>query len=195
MKFTIVMTMFGSSVDLFMRSLQCVLNQTHRNWELLIIRDGPGTTRVEELLQNFRDRDIKFISLPAAEGCWGNVSRRHGVEIATGDYVCWLGHDNTIYPNYLSDHATNIHYNPRCISLVHIEYWNDLHNYVGVFPNKNIGYAEVDLLNFAMPIDIAKEVAFLPKDDKKRDADYWTFDAARQLLPLERSRTIAGVHY
>ncbi len=81
-------------------SIDSILNQTYRNWELIIVNDC-STDNTLEIINEYAKRDgrIKIISnqknkkLPA--------SLNIGFEYAQGDYYTWTSDDNIYYPEAL----------------------------------------------------------------------------------------------
>lgn len=198
--FSLVMTVF-ETWEFFPRALSCVLQQTDPDWELLIVVDGPapeelpGPRAVLRALERWKiPQRIEVIELPRAEGCWGNVGRARGLQMATGDYVCWINHDNLIAPNYLSAHRENLERTPRCVSVVDIDLWQR-HVYRGRFPQQ-LRRSRVDLLSLAVPVDVAREVAaFGPAMERIYAADWEVFQACRAALPVEWNHTVVGTHF
>lgn len=73
-------------------ALQSVLDQTHENWECLIVNDGsPDNT--EEVAKNWVAKDARFIYLHKENG--GVSSARNlGIDKAKGDYLQFLDSDD-----------------------------------------------------------------------------------------------------
>lgn len=202
------------------RAITDVCRQKYLDWELLILQDGevPGEEAVDEFK---RESDttrmtgfmpahivsattpvlgaghrIELISLPRAEGCFGNVGRHKAMEQSQGDYICWVNHDNQISPDFLRAHKENIYRTPGCISLVSIDYWKGS-IYHGVFPRAGeLIFRHVDMLCYALPLDVAKEVdAFGPDMEDSGAADWITLQRAMEIAPVERSLGIVGTHF
>lgn len=70
-----------------------VINQTHENWELLIVNDGSKDTTEEKILQ-FEDSRIKYFY---QENNGVSAARNVGLKNMTGDYFCFLDADD-VYP-------------------------------------------------------------------------------------------------
>ncbi len=207
MKFTIVVTVF-SPYDVFVRLLTGIFRQRYTDWELIVVLDGP----VPEDQMEFHPRryvwamgnrwesevmpdKVRFLTLPRAEGCWGNVSRHAAMDEATGHYICWVNHDNTVTPDFLMTHRENIKSKPGCISVVSTDHWKGA-KYHGVFPRDTIAFRHIDLLCYAMPLEIAREIgAFGPEDQTIHNADWLTMERAMKLRPVVRSDTVVATHF
>lgn len=79
------------------KTVESVLNQTYRDFELLIINDG-STDNSLEVLSKFKDQRIRIISKPN-----GGVSsaRNYGIKNAKGNYIFFLDADDIIIPTCL----------------------------------------------------------------------------------------------
>lgn len=200
MKFSIVMTAFEPWL-LLPRALACVGQQTHSVWEVIVAVDGPcpdGPDDPRRVIQSFRQHhprhSIELLELPRAAGCFGNVGRNVALSRGTGDYVCWVNHDNLIAPDYLATHAENIRSQPGCISVVGIEYWTGGTCH-GSFP-RQLARSKIDLLNFSVPMDLARRVqAFGGNHQRVYAADWLTFADCRRHAPVVQSSRIVGCHF
>ena len=131
---------FRNASNTLRRAIDSILNQTFRNFELILINDGSDDHPID-ILSDFDDPRIKIIHLPTS----GIVfSLNHGVHISRGKYIARMDADDFSYPErlelqqqYLTQH--------RNIGVV-----SGLINYAGD-RKKNQGYAlYVDWLNSLM---------------------------------------------
>lgn len=199
-KFSLLMTVY-EPWELLPRALACLGQQTWPYWELWLLIDGPcptGEYDPRRIVHSFRRHQpqhaVELCELPRAAGCFGNVSRHAGLKFATGDYVCWINHDNLIAPDYLATHAANIAQSPGCVSVVGIDYWRGgvCH---GPFP-RALSRSRIDLLNFSVPTTLARQVqAFGPANQERYAADWDTFAACRLLAPVVQTHRIVGTHF
>lgn len=82
-------------VNVIERAVNSVLNQTYKNWELLIVDDGStdGTQILIEDKYGADDR-VKFMKRPASRKKGANACRNIGIEHARGDYIAFLDSDD-----------------------------------------------------------------------------------------------------
>jgi glycosyltransferase involved in cell wall biosynthesis len=74
-------------------TIQCVLDQTWDNIELVIVNDG-STDNTENSIRNFLgDKRVKYI-IQANIGCSG--AKNTGLSIATGDFIQYLDADDIL---------------------------------------------------------------------------------------------------
>lgn len=83
--------------DYLAQSIQCVLDQTFRDFEL-IISDNASDDRTEEICREFAEKDPRIRYYRNAEniGAAGNYNRL--VELARGEYFRWSNADDLLAP-------------------------------------------------------------------------------------------------
>lgn len=96
---SVIMPAYNAAVFIA-ESIQSVQQQTHSNWELLVIDDASldGTAEVVEGFSRKDDR-IKLHSLPTNQGA--GFARNIGIKAATGDFICFLDADDLWKPHKL----------------------------------------------------------------------------------------------
>lgn len=82
-------------------TIESVLNQTYKDWELLII-DDCSTDNSEEIIRDFSSRDsrIKFFKTNAPSGSPA-LPRNIGIDHSTGDCIAFLDSDDIWLPDKL----------------------------------------------------------------------------------------------
>ena len=96
-KISIVVPLYNTPLDFLEELLDSVANQTYRNWELCCVDAGQDAA-VGQLVQARAKADhrIRYQKLTENEGIAGNTN--HGFELATGDYIALLDHDDILHP-------------------------------------------------------------------------------------------------
>ena len=74
------------------KCLDCIINQTYRNLEILIINDG-STDNTLNIIKKYNDKRIRVIS---TENKGLSLSRNVGIENAKGDYLYFIDVDDFI---------------------------------------------------------------------------------------------------
>lgn len=81
-------------------SILSVLNQSYKNWELIIVNDG-STDETKKIVENFlSDPRIKFIDLPRNNGVAN--ARNKAISISSGDIISFLDADDLWHKDKLA---------------------------------------------------------------------------------------------
>lgn len=81
------------------RSIKSVLNQTYRDFELIIIDDG-STDNTETLVKQYQEKDKRILYYK--QGNQGaSAARNSGIELAKGEYIAFQDSDDEWLPNKL----------------------------------------------------------------------------------------------
>ena len=71
--------------------INSVINQTYKNLEIIIV-DDKSTDNSLSIINSFKDKRIKVISLKENSGV--SIARNKGVEVSTGELICFLDSDD-----------------------------------------------------------------------------------------------------
>ncbi len=90
--------------NLISETIDSVLLQTHRNWELIIVDDG-SIDNTEEVVTKYTKNDnrINFFKRPKNRLKGPNSSRNFGIEKSNGIYILSLDSDDWLLPDYLKN--------------------------------------------------------------------------------------------
>ncbi|WP_429110982.1 glycosyltransferase [Aeromonas rivipollensis] len=105
---SVIMTNFGWS-EYVAVAIQSILDQTHANFELLVIDDHSDKNAYRKLLNYIRkkkDRRIKLIQLRRNAGTYR--AKNHGLSIANGDYITFQDSDDWSHPNRLREQLAEL---------------------------------------------------------------------------------------
>lgn len=96
-KFSIVIPTYNRA-RLLQRCLQSVKDQTYHNWEAIVV-DNYSEDDTEDVIKSFNDDRIKYLK----NHNYGiiAVSRNKAIEMATGDWICFLDSDDCWLSNKL----------------------------------------------------------------------------------------------
>ena len=90
------MPAYNASQYIF-EAIQSVLNQTHENWELIIVNDGSTDTTRDEVFK-FSDRRIKYFE---QENKGVSAARNMALATMKGNFFCFFDADDVMPPNSL----------------------------------------------------------------------------------------------
>lgn len=112
-KFSVVMPVYNTPIKLLRECIESVLHQIYPNWELCIADDNSSDPEVREVLEEYAKRDDRIKVVFRTEN--GHISRasNSAIEVATGDWIALLDHDDLLAPNALFCMADAINSNPN----------------------------------------------------------------------------------
>ncbi len=95
---SIVMPVFNGA-DLIREALDSILNQSYRNFELIIIDDG-SQDNTREILEEYARRDARLQVIHQENQKLPKALTR-GFQLAKGEFLTWTSHDNRLKPDFL----------------------------------------------------------------------------------------------
>ena len=100
-KISILVPVYNTPAVFLKQMIQSVRKQTYSNWELCIANANPTNPEVAEILRvaSKIDARIKVVDVPENEGIAQNTNR--ALEIAAGEYIGLLDHDDLLAVNAL----------------------------------------------------------------------------------------------
>ncbi len=99
-RISVVMANFNGGQYL-RRAVRSVLDQTHRNLELILSDDGSRDDSRDIIRQEMaRDRRIRLVEAPASTGPAG--ARNRALAVASGDWIAIVDSDDIIHPERLA---------------------------------------------------------------------------------------------
>ena len=100
-KISILVPVYNTPAVFLKQMIQSVRKQTYSNWELCIANANPANPEVAEILRvaSKKDERIKVVDVPENEGIAQNTNR--ALEIAAGEYIGLLDHDDLLAVNAL----------------------------------------------------------------------------------------------
>ena len=99
---SVIIPTYGGTKELE-RAITSVLNQTYKNFELLVVDDNnPGTPErnsTKSIISLFSDQRLKYICHEKNKN--GSAARNTGIKYSNGKYICFLDDDDFYLPNRL----------------------------------------------------------------------------------------------
>lgn len=165
-KVSVIIPVYGAE-QYIAATLQSVLDQTYKNFEVLVIDDG-SLDRSIEICQQFQDPRIQIIS-QKNRGLAG--ARNTGIRNAKGDYLAFLDADDLWLPEKLEKHVEHLEKSPDVgISYCCSAFINETGMPLGIYQTpKLIGITLPNLLcrnpisNGSVPVirqEVFKEIKF-----------------------------------
>jgi len=112
-KISVIMPVYNPPEQFLREAIESVINQSYPNWELCIADDCSTKAYVKEVLteyQNLYPDKIKVVFREVN----GHIceASNSALSLATGEYVCFLDHDDKLHPHALYYVAEEINKNP-----------------------------------------------------------------------------------
>lgn len=98
--FSIILPTFNRAHMIHL-AIESVLNQTYKDWELIIIDDG-STDKTKDIIEKFIEKDnrVKYLYQKNKER---SAARNYGVKEAKGNWICFLDSDDIYHINHLEE--------------------------------------------------------------------------------------------
>jgi GT2 family glycosyltransferase len=109
---SIAMTTFETRPEYLRSALESVLAQAYGNWELCIADDRSRAPHVAAILREYASRDARVRFTIREKN--GHISRatNDALALATGEFVCFLDHDDVLTPDACFELALCINRHP-----------------------------------------------------------------------------------
>lgn len=107
-KFSLVVPLYNTPVEYFHDMVASVLAQSYANLELVLVNGSPQHEELGQAIEAVagNNSQVKVVALDQNQGIVGNTNA--GVAAATGDFVCFLDHDDVLEPDCLYWYARGI---------------------------------------------------------------------------------------
>jgi GT2 family glycosyltransferase len=111
-KFSVIMPVYNIQAQWLERAIQSVLNQIYPDWELCIADDASTVPDVRKVLSRYSGLDRRIKVVFRSEN--GNIAAasNSALELATGDYIALLDHDDELAIDSLFEAAKLITQHP-----------------------------------------------------------------------------------
>ena len=109
-KISVIVPMYKTKEKFFKDLVNCMINQTYSNWELCL---ADGSPEKNDNLKKYYEKDerIKYKFLNENKGIAGNTNA--AIDMATGDYIALLDHDDILSEYALYEVVYNINKFPN----------------------------------------------------------------------------------
>jgi len=109
---SIVMPIYNPPLPVLREAIQSVLAQTYPEWQLCLVNGGSTVAGLRELLTELAQPDSRIIvqHLAHNQGISGNSNE--ALKLATGEFVLFFDHDDTLAPHMLYEVIQSLHQQP-----------------------------------------------------------------------------------
>lgn len=115
---SIVTPVYDSVIEYLTQTVESVLGQVYTNWELCLVDDGTNRTELIRYLHSLKDPRIKVRVNRLNRGI--SEATNIAIGMATGEYTCFLDHDDLLTQDALLEVASVINAHPN-VKLVYTD--------------------------------------------------------------------------
>jgi GT2 family glycosyltransferase/SAM-dependent methyltransferase len=102
---SVVMPTYNSRLEWLEEAIASVQNQTYPHWQLCIADDASTHPEVRQMLEHYSVHDPRIQVLCREINGHISAATNSALTLATGDFVCFLDHDDRLHPDALLELA------------------------------------------------------------------------------------------
>lgn len=111
-KFSLITPAWNTGLRYMEELIYSCMLQSWPNWELIIVDNGSTTTEHFPVIEAWQQRDQRIKLVKESKNLGISGGRNRALEIASGDLICILDHDDIIHPQVLGAFARVLAKNP-----------------------------------------------------------------------------------
>lgn len=111
--FSIIMPVYNPDPKLLAAAIDSVIDQLYGDWELCISDDVSPNAQVRKMLQAYMAKDKRIKVVFREENGHISANTNSALELATGDYLLFMDHDDLLTPNCLFEFVKHINAKPE----------------------------------------------------------------------------------
>lgn len=109
-KISVLMPVYKTPEKYLREAIESILGQTFKDFELLVLDDCPQDSRVEAIVESYKDKRIKYSRNEKNMGI--SPTRNKLIEMSQGEYLAVMDHDDVSVPERLEKQAAYLDSNP-----------------------------------------------------------------------------------
>lgn len=111
--FSFIVPLYKTPLDYLRVMADSVLGQTYSHLQLILVNSSPELPDLVAEVERYREADsrVTVVSLEENLGITENTNR--GIDVATGDFCCFLDHDDYIDANLLFEYVAALNEDPE----------------------------------------------------------------------------------
>jgi len=109
---SVLVPVYNTDKIFLRKAIDSVLTQSYSNWELCVADDASRASHVRKVLEDYARRDPRIKVIFRAENGHISAASNSALELAAGDYVALLDHDDELAPHALHFVVDAINRNP-----------------------------------------------------------------------------------
>ena len=109
---SVVLPTYNTPTEYLAECIDSVLDQSYPKWELCIADDASSDPSVRRMLMDYAERDPRIKVKFRDQNGHISAATNSAIELANGEYIALLDHDDILWPNALFEMAQAINRNP-----------------------------------------------------------------------------------
>jgi hypothetical protein len=167
-KITVICPIFNT----YPHIIHSLVAQTHQNWELILVHDGPNETNLKAIIQSIGEPRVKYSETKQRSGNWGHKIRSEEIQkLPNQGFVLITNPDNYHVPTYFERMLSGFTYDAIkatfCSQMVH-----SYVNWKVINCQLKRGY--LDCAGVLLKNEAAKQVGW--RDIESHSADWFFFN-------------------
>ncbi|MDH7911516.1 glycosyltransferase family 2 protein [Winogradskyella sp. SYSU M77433] len=111
-KVSIIIPLYNS-VSFFEETIKSIIDQSYKNWEIIIVDDGSEDGSYE-LAKEYASDNIRVVKNRGKGAC---AARNYGLDLAVGDYIQFLDADDLISEDKIQNQLAQLERNSKSITV------------------------------------------------------------------------------
>jgi O-antigen biosynthesis protein len=110
--FSVIMPAYETPRAYLIEAIESVIAQSYPHWELCIADDASPSSDVREIVSSYAAKDVRIKGVYRTVNGHISEASNSAIEIASGEYIGLLDHDDTLMPDALFENALALNLNP-----------------------------------------------------------------------------------
>lgn len=110
-KVSVLVPLWNTQESFLREAIDSVLNQTYKDFELILLNDSPENTDLDRIVQSYDDARIRYYRNEKNLGI--SETRNKLIRLAEGDYLAVLDHDDAMLPSRLEKQVQYMEKHPK----------------------------------------------------------------------------------
>lgn len=121
-KISIVVAVYNAEKYL-KKCIDSLLEQTYKNTEIILVNDCSKDSSLS-ICNEYSSKYINVVTINNEKNLGVSATRNRGIDVSTGEYICFVDSDDYVEPNYLEELINSLVYNNTLLSICGCEYHN-----------------------------------------------------------------------
>ncbi len=104
-KFSVIVPLYRTPLAYLDDMILSVLDQSYDNFELVLVNASPEDEPLAQAVARWQERDARIVVVTLDDNRGITENTNEGIKVATGDFLCFLDHDDVLAPEALFCYA------------------------------------------------------------------------------------------